>query len=81
MQFGEGKPTPYLVLGELLYEIHKRTDDPLLPTDGALFTVRNCDWNQIRRILFANLDANDNKLFNLSNVLMDDGFQKWSTMA
>jgi len=66
---GEGEPTLYLGLGELISEIHKRTDKPVaVITNGALFYDANLRSELYQAdIVLPTLDAYDDASFKKIN--------------
>lgn len=66
---GEGEPTLYLGLGELISEIRKRTDKPLaVITNGALFYDADLRTELYQTdIVLPTLDAYDNETFKKIN--------------
>ena len=66
---GDGEPTLYLGLGDLISELKKRTDKPLaLITNGALLTDATvCEQLQQVDILLPSLDGYDEESFRLIN--------------
>lgn len=85
---GEGEPTLYLGLGELISEIHKRTDKPVaVITNSALFYDAKLRLELYQAdIVLPTLDAYDNESFEKINrphgaidfKMVNDGLIKFS---